>query len=380
MKIAVGHSLDPDSLEAIDEVLEQCDRILEGAKPKAGILFAAIGFDYALILKRIDEVFPNIELIGGTTDGEVSSIFGFQQDSITLMVFDLENVEIRAAVGRNISEDPTRIARETVEKALESINTSPKFCIALPESLTTSTVSILSGLQLALENVPIFGGATADNWEFQCTHQFYKTEVLSDSVPILLFAGDLLFSHGVSSGWKPLGKKGVLTKVDRNIVYEIDNNSALDFYRYYLDGLTAVAEYPIAVFSPDTTQFYLRGCMGYDESAESITLAGDVFEGAVIQIAEAACEDILAASKIAFKNAMETYPGENPIAVLIFSCASRRHLLGMMTNEEYEIIQGCFDRDILSCGFYTYGEISPLLNKNKAVFHNITFTSLLIGK
>lgn len=379
MKIAVGHSIDPDSLEAIDEVLEQCNQTLKGAIPKAGLLFSALDFDHALILNRINEVFPNIELIGGTTDGEVSSILGFQQDSITLIVFESEDLEIRAAVGRNVSQNPIEIAQETTKKLLRSFATVPQFCIAFPESLTTSPVSILNGLQLTLESIPIFGGATADNWEFQCTYQFYKTEVLSDSVPILLFAGNLLFSYGVSSGWKPLSKKGLLTKADKNVIYEIDGKPALDFYRYYLDGLNAVAEYPIAVFLPDEDRFHLRGCMGYDESVGSITLAGDVSEGAIVQIAEASCEEILAASKTAFTNAVETYPGIEPSAALIFSCASRRQILGTLTNEEYELVQSCLDRDIPSCGFYTYGEIAPLQNSKQTFFHNITFTSLLLG-
>jgi hypothetical protein len=52
-KVAVGHSNDPDSLEAINETLEQCQKSLDGEIPQAGILFAAIDFEYRLILQRI---------------------------------------------------------------------------------------------------------------------------------------------------------------------------------------------------------------------------------------------------------------------------------------------------------------------------------------
>jgi hypothetical protein len=105
-KVAVGHSNDPDSLEAINETIEQCQQSLDGEIPQAGILFAAIDFEHSLILQRINETFPNIELIGGTTDGEVSSVLEFQQDSITLMLFCSDEIEIRASIGRNVSEDP----------------------------------------------------------------------------------------------------------------------------------------------------------------------------------------------------------------------------------------------------------------------------------
>lgn len=68
-KAVVGHSNDPDSLSAVEEVLQQCASSLAGDILKAGIIFAAIDFDHSLILQQIDRAFPGIELIGGTTDG-----------------------------------------------------------------------------------------------------------------------------------------------------------------------------------------------------------------------------------------------------------------------------------------------------------------------
>ncbi|MEH2117536.1 hypothetical protein [Nostoc sp.] len=47
-KAVVSHSNDPDSLSAVEEVLQQCTNSLAGDIPKAGIIFAAI--DFKLIL------------------------------------------------------------------------------------------------------------------------------------------------------------------------------------------------------------------------------------------------------------------------------------------------------------------------------------------
>ena len=91
--IVVGHSNDPESELAIEEVLQQCQTDLVKKIPQAGILFAAIDFDHFLILQKIYEIFPAIELIGGTTDGEISSVLQFQQDSITLMLFCADDIE-----------------------------------------------------------------------------------------------------------------------------------------------------------------------------------------------------------------------------------------------------------------------------------------------
>jgi hypothetical protein len=379
LKVAVGHSNDPDSEEAVNEVIEQCQKSLAGEIPQAGILFAAVDFDRSLILNHINEVFPGIELIGGTTDGEISSVLEFQQDSLTLMVFSADDIEIRAAVGRDVHENPIAIAHQAIESIKPSFSAPIKFCITTPESITTNASSILQGLKSALGSVPIFGGATADRRDAKCDYQFFKTEVLSDSVPVLLFAGNILFSHGVASGWHPIGKRGVVTKVDGNIVYEIDAKPALEFYSYYFDRFTIDVAYPLAVFPPGEDKFYIRGATTYDPELGSINTSGGVPANSIVQIAEASQEEILAASKSSFSDAWDAYPGKEPATAIFFSCAWRRWILGSQTSQEYEAIATYLKQPLPSCGFYTYGEISPLREGGQTFFHNTTFATLLIG-
>jgi hypothetical protein len=379
LKIAVGHSNDPDSKEAILEVLVQCQKTLDGIVPQAGILFAAIAFDHALLLNYINEKFPNIELIGGTTDGELSSVLEFQQDSLTLMLLCSDEIEFRAAVGRNVSQDPVAIAHQTVETAKNLLQTAPQLCITTPESLTTSSTSILKGLTLGMGTAPVVGGTTADQTKVKQVYQFYKTEVLSDSVPVMLLGGNVLFSHGASSGWRPIGKQGVVTKVEANIIYEIDGKPALDFYTHYFDNFTPDAAYPLAVFPPSETGFFLRCPLCHDPEIGSITITGDIPDQAIVQLTEASQADILSASITAFEEALKTYPGKEPAAALFFSCAWRRWILGTQTEQEYQAIAQRLTDKLPSCGFYTYGEIAPLSPQGETFFHNTTFTTLLIG-
>ncbi|MEH2275356.1 MAG: hypothetical protein V7K40_11345 [Nostoc sp.] len=64
-KAVVSHSNDPDSLSAVEEVLQECTNSFAGDIPKARIIFAAIDFEHSLILQQIDQAFSGIELIGG---------------------------------------------------------------------------------------------------------------------------------------------------------------------------------------------------------------------------------------------------------------------------------------------------------------------------
>ncbi|MGB6298487.1 MAG: FIST N-terminal domain-containing protein [Rivularia sp. (in: cyanobacteria)] len=378
-KVAVGHSNDPDSDCAITEVLEQCQISLAGEMPAAGVLFAAIDFEHSLLLQEINRAFPGIELIGCTTDAEISSVLEFEQDSLTLMLFCSDEVEIRAGVGRGLSKDAVIATKQAVDEAKGNLKPH-QLCLATPESLTTDTTLILEGLKLALgENFPILGGLAGDQMRFNRTYQFFGTEVLSDSVPILLFSGKLLFSYGVANGWNPIGRKAVVTKADKDIIYEIDNKPALDFYDDYLGGLSPSAEYPLAVLDSQTNDFYTRVVYVKNRKTKNISCFARVPEKSIVQIAQANRKEILMAAKGSIDKALKTYGGNEPQAVLLFSCASRRQILGTRTIEEYRLAKTSLSKDLPCCGFYTHGEISPLQNGTSSRLHHDTFVTLLLG-
>ena len=380
-KVAVGHSNDPDSDSAIEEVLEQCQTSLAGEIPTAGILFAAIDFEHSLLLQEINRAFPGIELIGCTTDAEVSSVLEFEQDSLTLMLFCSDEVEIRAGVGKELSKDAIAATLQAVTQAQAKSNLkSHKLCLATPESLTMDGVSTVDGLKQALgENFPILGGLAGNQMRINQTYQFFGTEVLSDSVPILLFSGKLLFSHGFANGWHPISRKAVVTKIEKNILYEIDNKPALDFYDDYLGGLLPSPEYPLAISDSQANDVYMAAVHVYNRETKNINCFARIPEESIVQIAQASREDILAAAKTSITKALETYPGNQPQAALFFSCVARRQLLGTKTKEEYQLAKTILKQDFPCCGFYTYGEISPLEIGTPSRLQNQTFVTLLLG-
>ena len=382
LKLAVGHSDDPDSLAAVAEVLAQVRSQLSSRSPSAGVLFAAIDFEHEQILQKINEAFPGIELVGGTTEGEMSSELGFEQDSLTLMVFCSKAITISAGVGRNVSEDAIAAATAAVQQAKAQHSETIQFCLSFPESLTISNEIILESLERTLgKKVPVFGGLTAGQHPSHQTYQFCKTEVLSNAVPVLLFSGPIQFSHGVANGWHPIGKAGQVTKATDNVVYEINNQPALSFYHHYLGALPPTSEYPLALLDTESDRHYMRAPSGlYDENIGSITFFGSVPESSVVQITEASHDDILSASLESVQQALAGYPGNSPEAALFFSCVGRRQLLGSRTKEEHQLAQQHLGGSLPSCGFYTNGEISPLQDEGASRIHNETFVTLLIGE
>ncbi len=394
---AVGHGIDPDSIGAVEEALEQCQKTLGGNIPQAGIVMAAVDFEHETIFKKIRESYPDILLIGGTSIGEMSSTMAFQEDSLTMMLFCSDEVSFSAGVGHQTDEGSLAVASAAIADAFASQPHHPssqppviKLCYAIGDGLLIDGVAMVNGIRSALgPTVPIIGGLSADAWQFEKTYQFIstpsKTEVLQASVVVLTFAGNLKVSYGIASGQRPLGPKATVTKSNSNTLYELDGAPTKDFYMKTLGipdlRLSGGGAWngAIAVYEPNETDFYLRSPNSNGNPDGSITYFGHVAEQSTIQLTEADNDSLLSATKEAFQKAQAAYPGTFPSAALMISCASRMKALGTRVKEEYELVDQFLDPKLPNMGFYAYGEISPFAGQTTTHFHNETFTALLLG-
>jgi len=380
-KTIIAHSIDIDTHDAIEAVLYDCIKQLGDDQPDAGLLFVGIDHDHKLILNKINEQYPDIELIGCTTAAEISSIGGYTDDSINLILFSSDVLDFKAGVADQVSKNPTGIIKKSLDETQARLNEEAKLMLMTPSSMTISSDVVIESMKQVMgDSFPIFGGAAADPWTFVGTKQFYQNSVLLDSVPFLLISGPLLYSFGVESGWKPIGDKATVTKSDHNIVTEINDKPAIEFYRSYLgDGdLSELGEYPVAVHSENDDKFYLRACLLADTQSGHMSFAGDLNEGAIIQHTTMTRDRVVSAAKLSVDNAIKAFPGSKPEAALCFSCAGRREVLGTRTNEEYKLLNDHFP-NLPFAGFYTYGEISPNHYGKPTRIHNETFVTLLFG-
>ncbi|NEQ43908.1 MAG: hypothetical protein F6K00_10265 [Leptolyngbya sp. SIOISBB] len=381
-KVAVGHSIDPDSLMAVQEAIQQCRERLAGHAPQAGILLCGIDFDHQVILNYICKMFADIALIGGTTVGEMSSQMGFHEDSLTLMLFCSDEIEMRAGLGLGVSQDELAAA----QRAIPDLNgAEPKLCYAIAEGLGVDGVTIVKGLGSALgEGIPIFGGLAGDDWRFEQTYQFFGNQVLQDAVTTLIFSGNLFVSCGVATGQHPIGKQGRVTKARGNTLYEVEGQSVKVFYQRYFGNAISIELAggswggAVAVFEPGEETFYVRSPNNQDTQTGSIEYFGNIPEHSLIQFTETNTESLLSAAREALEKAQSTYHGQHPSAALIVSCSSRMKLLGTRASEEYSIAQSVL-QDLPNIGFHAYGEICPLADQGKSYFHNETFTAVLMG-
>ncbi len=381
---ASGHSDDIDSLSAFAELREQCEAVLKGRSPQAGLLFAGIDFEHQELLEAITEAWPGIELIGGTSDAEISSRLGFREDSVSLLLLASDTIEFSSGLGRNLSKDPLAACSQAVEQARAKSELEPRLCITVPDGLTVSGQKTVEVLREVLgDEVDLFGGRAADHRRYENTFQFCGRDVASDSVPILILSGSLVYSFGVASGWKPIGTPGTINRAQGNVVYEIDGAPAIEFYRRFLGKESRLSpEIPLVILNDEGEPEYLRPPSGdVNEETGAITYLSDVPEGVRAQVSITDRTAILEGCEEAVQKALRAFPdSKKPQAAVIVSCSSRKLLLGTKTLEEARILKERVGHELPFCGFYSYGESGPQKTDiTKPIMHHETFTMLVLG-
>lgn len=386
----VTYSDDIDTEDAIEEILTACDEQLAGRVPMAGLLFCGTEYDHQTVLTQIHQRFPQLQLIGCTTDGEMTSCGGFTEDAITLTLLCSDTIQISAGYGERAGAEPKAAAAAAVTMARKGLGGEPSLAIVLPDGLTASAFQILEGFGEVLgDDIPVVGGMSADrvagSKDSYTTFQFIGNQVLSDAVPVLLFSGPLIYSLGVESGWTPIGEKMTVTRSEANVLYALDDKPAFELYVHYLgdvmkESMAGIGSYPLAVYEPGLDNYYLRVAKAADPETGAITFLGEIPEGAKVQITQAVRDNVMNGVNQSVENARSNYPGDHPGVAMMFSCTGRKIALGTKAREEISRARAGLNVGLPMTGFYTFGEIGPVSDHTRARYHNTTFVTLLLGE
>lgn len=386
----VTYSDDIDTEDAISEILEGCDEQLKGRVPMAGLLFCGTEYDHKKVLERIYQRFPALQLIGCTTDGEMSSCGGFTEDAITLTLLCSDKIRISAGFGEKAGAEPKAAAAAAVNMARKGLEGDPVLAIVLPDGLTASAFQILEGFNEILgDNIPVVGGMSADRVagakDHYSTYQFMGNTVFTDAVPVLLFSGPLIYSLGVESGWTPIGEKMIVTRSEANVLYALDDKPAFELYVHYLgdvmkESMAGIGSYPLAVYEPGLDHYYLRVAKKADPDTGAITFLGEIPEGAKVQITQAVRDNVINGVSLSVQKALGNYRGDQPGVAMMFSCTGRKIALGTKAREEISRVRAGLKPGLPMTGVYTFGEIGPVSEHSRARYHNTTFVTLLLGE
>lgn len=335
------------------------------------------------IYEEIRELFPDGELVFGSTSGEIMETHVYDE-TITLTAIEFEKTQFKI-VHENVSDfvDIEKMGRAIAD---QFDKTGLRHLFIVSDGSFVNGSGLIEGLESDKSfNATITGGLCGDGARFEKTLTSYNESPKQGEVVAIGFYGDSLeVSYANYGGWTPFGPERTITKSVGNILYEIDGQPALDLYKTYLGEKAkelpqAALLYPLTVQQSENEEPLVRTILNIDEEANSMILAGDVPVNSKVQLMMCTMDDIAEGASNAAEYAMRDRKKSPELAILV-SCVGRKLVLAGRTEEEIEEVMDIVGDQAKITGFYSYGEMAPFAGKNECLLHNQTMTLTLMSE
>lgn len=358
-----------DSVEELESRLR--NSLTESFSPTLAMVFASVAHDLKELGSRFGE--HGIDVFGASSAGEIMND-EVREDSISVLLLEID----RGAYRLNMFDGEGRSSKQLGSSIAEwgkTIFSNPAIMLVAARFLADGEQIVEGTIHAMGRQIPLFGGFAGNNLLSQETFVFDSSRVLSDGACVLVFDQDLIELNGVAaSGWKGIGTTKTVTKSRGNLVYEIDNEPAVDIYKKYLDlddNPLVGAEYPLLVTRKDGSCVF-RGAMAINED-RSIAYGGAIHEGAKVRFSMPPGIEIMDQSIKLISEVVRHAAG--PDVIVVFSCAARHLALGPLVEEEHSAIRELWGAPM--AGLFTFGEIGPHPD-GRCDFHNTAFVPVLI--
>jgi hypothetical protein len=321
--------------------------------------------------------YPNAQILLASTAGEIQNDEVFD-DSLCVTAIAFEKTVLKAV---SLSIDDSKDSYEAgvaLAKMLNGENLCHVFLLS--DGLHVNGSEIVKGLNNNIKKgVSCTGGLAGD------ASVFTKTLVGLNAVPeerlivaVGFYGSNLKVGYGSVGGWDNFGAERLVTRSAGNVLYELDGQSALDLYKMYLGEKakelpSSALMFPLGIKFDEDSDTIVRTILSVDEENNSMTFAGDIPEGCYVRLMKANFDRLIDGANLAAEHTKVNGSSDNQLAILI-SCVGRKLIMGQRIEEEVEAVKNVLGESATITGFYSYGEISPVVESSKCELHNQTMT------
>ncbi|SNS57068.1 Uncharacterized conserved protein, contains FIST_N domain [Ekhidna lutea] len=329
---------------------------------------------------RFDELrnfYPNADIVTCSTAGE---ILGDQtsEGTINSTALYLEKTAIKSHSVKITKTSESFEAGIELMKILQAQDLSYTLVISDGHIVNGSELTRALG-EISSDTNIVTGGLAGDGANFESTLVGLNEAPMQGRIVGIGFYGDnLKVGHAAKGGWDTFGPERLVTRSKSNVLYELDGKSALDLYKLYLGDLAdelpgSALLFPLSIKVNDT-ETLVRTVLSIDEEQKSMTFAGDIPEGSVARMMKSNFERLIDGASQAAGISMSDFGSFQPDLAILISCVGRKIALGARIEEEVEMVKELLGKDTITAGFYSYGEISPIVKSTKCELHNQTMT------
>lgn len=327
---------------------------------------------------EVKEFYPAANIIVGSTAGEIMEDLVYD-DSLVVTAVDFDKTEVMVATMSIQDAADSYDAGVKMAEKLKGDNLAHVFLLS--DGLHVNGSEIVKGINSALDkDVPCTGGLAGDASNFEKTLVGLNKPPSEDQIVAVGFYGKSLeVGYGSVGGWDNFGAERLVTRSEGNVLYELDGQSALDLYKMYLGDKAAELPgsallFPLGLKFDEDSDTIVRTVLAVDDAANSMTFAGDIPEGCYVRLMKANFDKLIEGASLAAQHSSQKggYVGDK--LALLISCVGRKLILGQRIDEEVESVQEILGEGSTIAGFYSYGEISPVVESARCELHNQTMT------
>ncbi|CAM3303155.1 FIST signal transduction protein [Aequorivita lipolytica] len=353
--------------------------IVGGYSPTVAIVFISVKQERKAVCQLLEE--KNMDIFGATSCGEFINghqsmgeiailLLEIAKEQYTILFEDIENCTMETTASKVATKALIEFSNPSLIVCSTKINRQGEVFggDTLVKSLSQS---------LGLDKL-FFGGMAGDDLEIKETFVFTNKSETNHGLIALVLNGDKIALKGMAvTGWKPLGITRTVTKSKGNLLYEIDGKSAVELYFKYLGKEDKLSEENFKIFEElsieypfiverDNNETVLRTAMKIDSKERALVMDMPMPKGSKFWFTSPPEFDIVE-EVIEKATQLKLDTNEDADALLVFSCAGRKPILGPMVTDENEGLAGLWQTPM--AGFFTYGEFGRAL-QGKQNYHS----------
>ncbi|MBQ2207261.1 MAG: FIST C-terminal domain-containing protein [Treponema sp.] len=378
MEQEVVYSRMPDAASAASELVSKLRKSAESYQ--AVFFMAAIRYDFAKLSEEIKKHFPNSEVMGASTAGEIS-MEGFMNDTVVLTTMSSSSVKVRGVLVEHGSKYPVACKAE-IEKALQQcgIKTNDPnshtsaFALAFINGVFNAEESILTNFYSIIknDNFKLAGGTAGYTGNDPKTFVSYNGKTTQDGAAFMFVKTSSPFDIRQEDIFNRSGKTFFVSQADtvnRKII-KFDGESAQKVYAKKLgvseeEAANMTFEHPFGRFL--NGQVCIAALAGFTPSKE-INLFARVVPNSTLELMQIG--DPLEKCDETCRMIRSAIP--HPKFVLMMTCITRTLAFARM-NISREIISKYKANFPTFAGFSCYGEQLGRIHCNQ------TLVTLVMG-
>lgn len=318
--LQVGVSTAAHPADALREIADQFD----GPPPGFILLLVPGAMDPAALAAELPGGLPDVATFGVTTAGQISQD-GYQTGALVALAFSGDHFRVASKLFTGLAPVSIADVVENARRLASHFRATPgrrRLALIFADGLSKQEDMLVSALEIALGDTPVFGGSAGDGMRFESTAVLHDGHFHENAALLLLMETDLEFCGLGFDHFQPTEKLAVVTRAvpEERLVLELNGSPAAREYARLVgvaqDDLSPIvfAENPVLV--RNGSNFHVRAIQGSRQDG-ALTFLSAIDDGLYLRIGRG--KEIIRTLKTGL-----SLPQGPPDFVLGFDCYLRR--------------------------------------------------------